>query len=106
MRPSVWLALSLLLAGPLGAAEDIADDRQRELENLLIQDCGSCHGLTLQGGLGPPLLPEQLASRSPDDLAAVILHGRPGTAMPPWHALLSPAEARWIAERLLEGKLQ
>ena len=103
MKHLAWLALSLLLCAPLGAAEDISAERERELQNLLIQDCGSCHGLTMRGGLGPSLLPEKLSSRSPDYLTAIILHGRPGTAMPPWQGLLSPAEARWIAERLIEG---
>lgn len=106
MKRLVWLALSLLIADVLFAADGIGDDRKRELRNLLVQDCGSCHGLTMQGGLGPPLLPDLLSNRSPEYLTAVILHGRPGTAMPPWHSLLTPAEARWIAERLLEGKPQ
>ena len=66
------------------------------------QDCGSCHGLTLAGGLGPDIRPAALAGRSPEALAAVILDGRPGTAMPPWRPLLTEAEAAWIAEYLLE----
>jgi cytochrome c55X len=94
---------SLLLAEPLLAQEYIIPDRQSELANMLIQDCGSCHGLKLKGGLGPPLLPGTLSGKSADYLSAVILHGRPGTAMPPWRELLSPAEAQWIANRLLQG---
>jgi cytochrome c55X len=31
------------------------------------------------------------------------VHGRPGTPMPPWRALLSEDEARWIANRLAQG---
>jgi cytochrome c55X len=103
MKPAISLALSLLLAGPLNAAQEPGHERARELQNLLVQDCGSCHGLTMQGGLGPPLSAQRLSGRSPESLAAVILHGRPGTAMPPWQALLTPDEARWIAERLLQG---
>ena len=38
-----------------------------------------------------------------DSLAAVIFHGRPGTPMPPWKAMLSEPEARWIALRLQQG---
>lgn len=103
MKSPIWPALSLLLAGPLLAAQQPGAERAQELQNLLVQDCGSCHGLTMQGGLGPPLSAQRLAGRSAESLAAVILDGRPGTAMPPWQALLTPAEARWIAERLLEG---
>ena len=103
MTRSAWLALSLLLAAPLLAGEPIPAARQQELRNLLIQDCGSCHGLTLRGGLGPALLPPQLQGKSADYLSAVILEGRPGNAMPGWRPLLSQDEARWIAERLLQG---
>ena len=97
-----WLALSLVLTWPAFAGDGIPAERERELRNLLIQDCGSCHGLTMKGGLGPALLPERLRALPRDYLTAVILHGRPGTAMPPWSSLLSPAEADWMAERLMQ----
>ena len=103
MRFWIWPALSLLLAFPCLAADTPPPARQTELQNLLTHDCGSCHGLKMRGGLGPPLLPGALSSRSTDYLTAIILHGRPGSAMPPWRDLLTPAEARWIAHRLLDG---
>ncbi len=103
MRTSAWLALSLALGTPALAGEAPSEARAQELANLLVQDCGSCHGLKMRGGLGPALLPDQLTSRSPDYLTAIILHGKPGSAMPAWRGLLTPVEARWIAERLLEG---
>ncbi len=101
-----WLAPSLLLTASIAGADEISGERAGELQNLLIQDCGSCHGLQMKGGLGPALLPQNLDGKSAEFLSAVILHGRPGTAMPPWKALLSEAEARWIAERLLEQGAQ
>ncbi len=101
MKRWFWLTLSLALAAPL-AAQEIGAERERELRNLLIQDCGSCHGLQMKGGLGPALLPENLTGKNAEYISAVILHGKSGSAMPPWKALLSPAEARWIAEQLLE----
>ena len=100
-----WLALSLLLAGPLLAGNPVTAERQQELRNLMIQDCGSCHGLTLRGGLGPSLLPSILQGKSADYLSSVIQEGRPGSAMPGLNALLSDAEARWMAELLLRGEL-
>ena len=74
-----------------------------KLVALVRQDCGSCHGLTLKGGLGPALLPPDLAGKSAEALASIILDGVPGTPMPPWRGELSPRDARWIAQKLKEG---
>lgn len=91
------------LAAVASAAADPAPARQRELLHLLTQDCGSCHGLTLKGGLGPALTPDALASKPPVMLQAVILHGRPGTPMPPWKAFMTEIEAAWLVEQLRAG---
>lgn len=77
--------------------------RRAEMIRLVRQDCGSCHGLTLKGGLGPALLPETLADKDALGLKATILHGRPGTAMPPWARFFSDAEAEWIVTNLQKG---
>jgi len=101
-RTCLWAAGCLALSLCAHAA-DPRDARRAELIELVRQDCGSCHGLTLKGGLGPPLLPEALAERDVTLLESVILNGRPGTAMPPWRPFLTGAEARWIAEQLKRG---
>jgi cytochrome c55X len=90
------------LAGASQASEPAGVDAP-ELIHLVRQDCGSCHGMTLQGGLGTPLTREALVGQSAEALAVIILHGKHGTAMPPWKTQLSAAQAQWIAERLLEG---
>jgi cytochrome c55X len=77
--------------------------RQRELLSLLKQDCGSCHGMRLTGGLGPALTPEALRTKPAASLVATIVSGRPGTAMPPWRRFVSEAEAEWLVARLLTG---
>ena len=77
--------------------------RQKELVRLVRQDCGSCHGMTLQGGLGPALLPASLHDKPAESLVATIYYGRPGTAMPPWHRFLAEDEAQWIVTRLMQG---
>ena len=102
MRP-VELAtlLSLLLCVP--AAADPGASEKQALRHLVQQDCGSCHGMTLKGGLGGPLLPGALEGKDADALAEVILHGIEGTPMPGWKGLLSPSEARWIAAELKKG---
>lgn len=92
------LAAALVAAAPVFAEPDAA-----ALERLVRQDCGSCHGMTLKGGLGPALTPEALEGARPADLVSTILDGAPERAMPSWRPLLSEAEARWIADYLLTG---
>lgn len=92
--------LVLILSIPAALAEFPCSERQQELRNLLEHDCGACHGLTLQGGLGSALTPEALAGKSDDFLATTILEGRKGTAMPPWKKFLKESEARWLVLQL------
>ena len=86
-----------------GAAAAPQPQRQLELIRFVRHDCGSCHGLTLAGGLGPALSAQALQHKPVPYLKTVILDGRHGTAMPGWSPFLSEAEAAWIAERLLAG---
>lgn len=100
------LRLTALICFAMPAFAEIPADRAQALEHLVIQDCGSCHGLTLKGGLGRPLTPEALDYAEPEGLALIILDGVPGTAMPPWRPLLTEDEAMWIAHYLKEGPTQ
>jgi len=98
------LASVLSLLAVAGAtAAPMSTERQEQLDNLLVQDCGSCHGLTMRGGLGPALLPARLRERSRTALIDTVMYGRPGTAMPPWNTMLSREEAAWMIDRLLKG---
>ena len=95
--------LGLLCAAASSWASDPGTLRRAELVSLVRQDCGSCHGLTLKGGLGPSLEPAALAGKDAEALGFVILHGRRSTPMPPWREHLSEDEARWIVEQLHKG---
>lgn len=97
------LLLGLLFTGGVVAAMEPAPDRQRELIHLVRQDCGSCHGMQLTGGLGLPLTPQTLKDRPFDGLVATVYYGRPGTAMPPWKSIISEKEAEWIVRQLVGG---
>jgi len=87
----------------VAASAPAAPPDQARLVHTVREDCGSCHGMRLTGGLGPALTPDRMSLLPLDSLVAVILHGRPGTPMPPWAPMLSEAEARWIAQRLQQG---
>lgn len=102
-RSRLLLAGLLLAAGTAVADPGIPPARQAELRNLLSQDCGSCHGLTFHGGLGPALTPAALAGKAPAMLREVILSGRPGTPMPPWNSFMNVKEAEWLVQLLLQG---
>ncbi len=96
--------LAYLLLTGVAFAGDAPD--ADALQRLVHQDCGSCHGLQLKGGLGPDLRAETISHYDIDGLAYVILEGIEGTAMPPWRPLISETEALWIAEYLLKGDYQ
>jgi cytochrome c55X len=96
----LWPLFVWLVSLPTLAGDEPSASRQTELETLLYQDCGSCHGMTLRGGLGPALPKERMRAYDRDALAGLILHGIPGTAMPGWEGLLSEQDARWLADHL------
>jgi cytochrome c55X len=101
MRRASIAVAAALSAAIVPAAAEPDGARQGELMTLLRRDCGACHGLRLDGGLGPALTREALAGRSAADLQAVILDGRAAAAMPPWRGILSEEEAAWLADVLL-----
>ena len=92
-----------IMAWPHTTLAGVSQTRQAELLYVLQQDCGSCHGLTMKGGLGSPLLPEAFTGQDIQEIADVILDGVPGTPMAPWRALLSEDEARWMAKAIKAG---
>ena len=100
---SSGLVAGLLLIAVAVADTGIGSQRQQQLIHLLRQDCGSCHGMTLKGGLGSPLLPANLAGKPDTLLVDTILNGRPDTAMPPWRAELTRDDAVWLVEQLRKG---
>ena len=99
-------ALVVLALSACAPLQGYAEQRPvSELRDLVLQDCGSCHGMTLNGGLGPGLRPSDLENRSVEAVAAIIRSGVPETAMPPWKDLLTDEEIRWISEALKSGSL-
>jgi cytochrome c55X len=101
-RPlSTVLLVAATVLPTLGLTESrIGDARQQELIYLLHQDCGSCHGMRLTGGLGPSLLAADMRAKPDSYLRHVISKGIPDTAMPPWEPILSPREIDFLVTTL------
>ncbi len=93
----------LALTSAMASAEELSPQRKGELRNLIMQDCGSCHGMTLKGGLGSALRPVDLDGVEEETIARIVLDGVPDKPMPPWRGLLSDSEALWIAHALKAG---
>ncbi|HEY6093746.1 MAG TPA: cytochrome c [Gallionellaceae bacterium] len=105
MARAIALVGAFILGPALAKAQGEAPDAARQLQliKLVRNDCGSCHGMLLNGGLGPTLLPQALRDKPDASLIATILDGRNGTPMPPWRAFMTEAEAAWIVENLKQG---
>jgi cytochrome c55X len=97
-----WLLLLCITTNCLAA--EPSPERQTTLLNLLKNDCGACHGLTLQGGMGPALLPDTLTGKSDELLVSTILNGSKGTAMPPWKQFMNHDEGLWLVGFLRKVK--
>ncbi|MGI9481571.1 MAG: c-type cytochrome [Hyphomicrobiales bacterium] len=110
MAQHIWhkpLILAIFCAAiAAAAASELPRERQAELNYLVRQDCGSCHGMTLKGGLGKPLDAARFEDVPADAIADVILDGISGTPMPPWRGLISEEDALWIAENLKAGTIK
>ncbi|MDZ7685488.1 MAG: cytochrome c [Gammaproteobacteria bacterium] len=103
MKALLTLTLASVLVAITAVAGAASSGEAEALTALVRQDCGSCHGLTLQGGLGPALTPEALEGKPDEMLITAIMKGRPAAAMPPWEGILERDEARWIVEQLKAG---
>lgn len=100
----VFVLLGVAFAAAFAAeAAEPAPERQDELIKLVRQECGSCHGLTLAGGLGPSLQADAMAAMPVDSMVASIMNGRPGTAMPGWSRFMTEVEAEWMVKELMAG---
>ena len=61
----VLLFMSLSLSANASEGAPFAEETIHETIRLVRQDCGSCHGMSLQGGLGTPLTREALTASIP-----------------------------------------
>lgn len=96
----------VLLFACSSISADIDRARKKELRHLLLHDCGSCHGMTLKGGLGPALTVQSLKHHTVAALESTVTYGRPGTPMPPFKGILNTQEIKWLVKLLKEQSPQ
>ena len=103
--------LALILLSGLSVNQSWADSsemsasRQQEIHYIVRHDCGSCHGMTLKGGLGPAITAEAMQSKPEDYLFNTIRDGHPGTPMPPWLGIFTESEIHYLVNLLKRGDI-
>ncbi|MBI3148754.1 MAG: c-type cytochrome [Betaproteobacteria bacterium] len=89
--------LLVLGVGLLGLAKAFAAPANPANE-VYQQRCASCHGVDRLGGMGPALLPENLARLKKADAAKVIRDSRPAVQMPAFKDQLKPEEIELLVD--------
>ncbi|NOH12718.1 MAG: c-type cytochrome [Chloroflexi bacterium] len=77
-----WISDGTRLAS---AAEELSTERIHRGQDFYEEQCGACHGVEGEGGLGPALNDRQLLKNTLNDVFfSVIRSGVPNTQMPAW----------------------
>ena len=71
----------------------LADTSAMDVEKVFEKECQGCHGPNHEGGVGSDLRPAVTAKKNAYELAAVVLNGKAGTAMPGFKEKFSKADA-------------
>lgn len=95
--PMKWKAYALLalacmfLSGcnapgkPPAKAEEAEESKETDFKALFARNCSGCHGEEGKNGPGRILHDAlYLAVIPKEEIRKIIMHGRPGTSMPPW----------------------
>ncbi len=85
------LALGIV-SGFVAMMANVADAN----ESLYHEHCASCHGANRLGGMGPALLPENLARLKRTDAEKSISQGRVATQMPAFQDKLNPEQIQTL----------
>ena len=91
------LIFLLMLAIFLSANTASGDD---DSFGLYTKHCASCHGADRLGGIGPPLLPENLSRLRAKRAEHVIKNGRAATQMPAFADKLTDTQIKVLADTI------
>lgn len=93
---------TLMLAAGLLASTLLSANSNVQTEALYQEHCASCHGSDRLGGMGPALLPENLARLKKDQAEEAIRNGRPATQMPAFSHTLNAESVTALAEYIYQ----
>lgn len=91
--PAGFAAYFLVGMAQLAEAAEVANAPAGYREH-----CASCHGEARLGGIGPALIPDNLARLRQAEAEKVVRDGRPATQMPAFADKLSAAEIKVLVE--------
>lgn len=86
-------------AARMAAADfEVTDAAVSAGEGLYQQYCVACHGVNLEGGIGPSFLDEEwIHGGQARDILRTITEGVPAKGMVPWQGILSPEQINQVA---------
>ena len=93
----LFLAPVLVSGLAVGGWPQTGNAAERTAEAVFLAHCASCHGAVRYGGFAPPLIPQALKRKSPEQLEQIIRDGLPQTQMQPFGKILSASEIRSVA---------
>jgi DNA-binding beta-propeller fold protein YncE len=93
MRFLLLIVAALLIGGQLPARAETPDAAA-----LYAENCAECHGPGRLGGMGTPLLPENLGRLRKDKAIKVIADGRPAVQMPAYEGSLDMDEIKALVD--------
>ncbi|MCB1966305.1 MAG: cytochrome c, partial [Candidatus Accumulibacter sp.] len=87
-----------LLGGGSLLAQAARATSAADVQPLYETHCAACHGKSRLGGIGPALLPENLARLRKPEALEVIREGRVATQMPAFADKLSAEQVQQLAD--------
>jgi glucose/arabinose dehydrogenase len=102
-----WVYGSIFTAVTLAACADTTTSARADVSSMYNQNCASCHGPDLTGGLGPSLIDDEWDHGSdPVSVAKSIKDGFPSSGMPGFSGGLSDEDIRSLVIYISEQKAQ
>jgi len=93
-----WPAQAAASSAALAVTFAVTPEAIAAGEAVFNTQCFACHGLNLEGGIGPSFLDEEwIHGETAADILRTITEGVPEKGMVPWGMILSPEQINQVA---------